>query len=201
MWQAKGYKVSVWRDPEKPILADICHTAPYPGHSMACNEMVRLALAVDPEAQWVVVPGDDIDPDPKHDPEDIVRECTEHFGGTFGVMQPTGDRWLNAGIEHICGSPWIGREFCEKINRGRGPFWPEYFHMWNDSEMQEVSKRLKILWQRPDLVHLHRHWMRETPGNPPAFLERANSRENWDAMREIFMRRKERGFPGHEPLP
>ena len=79
---------------------------------------------------------------------------------TFGIMQPTGDRWgadepwakalfpdAPAYIDRICGSPWIGREFARRMNEGAGPFHPAYRHMFADEELQCVAKRLGVLWQ------------------------------------------------------
>jgi hypothetical protein len=78
-------------------------------------------MARDSEAQWFVSGGDDYFPDPTKRAEDIAQECAAHFAAdfnesakdcqgwtsedrmriheyralseTFGVMQPTGDRW------------------------------------------------------------------------------------------------------------
>lgn len=110
-------------------------------------------------------------------------------------------------IDRTCGSPWMGRSFCERINQGKGPLWPEYFHMGVDRELQEVATRLGILWQRPDLIHYHAHWGRKLEGKPgptsasmPTFLAEANSLEQWNKYEEIFNARKAAGFPGSEPL-
>jgi hypothetical protein len=84
----------------------------------------------------------------------IAKECTAHFGGTFGVMQPTGDRWANGSIDRICGSPWLGREFCTRMYHGKGPMYGGYLHMFGDEELQHVATRLGVLWQRRDLTHL-----------------------------------------------
>ena len=81
-------------------------------------------------------------------PHDICRSMP---GVTFGVMQATGDRYgeqptLPADhplrgpyITRVCGSPWMGREFCLRVNQGRGPLWPEYTHMFVDEELQAVA--------------------------------------------------------------
>ena len=130
---------------------------------------------------------------------------------TFGVMQPTGDRDFGDAqgpyIDRVAGSPWLGREFCKRINQGRGPFWPEYFHMGCDEELQAVATRLGVFWQRPDLTHHHQHWGRPKPGermghakDMPAFLARANSGEEWDKYKKLFAARQAAGFPGSEPL-
>ena len=229
LWIKAGYRVALWRDPgAQPINADLIITAPYPGHSVSNNKLIKLVLDSDSTCNWCVSAGDDVEPDACHPPAEIAEQCEGYFARrnerkyefnpcTFGVMQPTGDRWLEdhyraqfpdepAHIDRICGSPWLGREFCQRINQGCGPWWPEYFHMFNDEEMQAVAKRLGILWQRRDLIHLHRHWARHIDGSMaavpemPEFLAHANSPANWNAMKAIFDARKAAGFPGSEPL-
>jgi hypothetical protein len=129
---------------------------------------------------------------------------------TFGVMQPTGHRWGDkdgAYIDRVAGSPWMGREWCLRVNQGNGPLWPEYYHMGVDQELQEVAIKLGVFWQRPDLIHLHQHWGLPKPGermgqqsNMPDFLKKANSLEHWNTYKKLFHDRKANGFPGHEPL-
>jgi hypothetical protein len=132
---------------------------------------------------------------------------------TFGCMQPTADRWgdhhygKGAYIDRVAGSPWLGREFCLRVNQGNGPLWPEYFHMFADQELQAVATRLGVFWQRPDLTHMHKHWGRAREGERmaprsrmPQFLERANSAEEWEKGKRLFADRQAAGFPGSEPL-
>lgn len=129
---------------------------------------------------------------------------------TFGVMQPTGDRWgdkQGAYIDRVAGSPWIGREFAKRMYQGNGPYHHEYTHMGVDEELQAVATKLGVFWQRPDLIHEHRHWGKPRPGEAmgqrsrmPEFLERANSQEEWNRYKRIFTERQAAGFPGHEPL-
>jgi hypothetical protein len=121
-------------------------------------------------------------------------------------MQPTGDRWGDAQgayIDRVAGSPWIGRTFWERTYGGKGPFWPEYFHMGADEEVQEVAMHLGVFWQRPDLAHHHQHWGRPKPGermghssNRPVFLDRANSAEEWNRYKQLIAARKSQGWPG-----
>ena len=231
-WRERGYKLALMRDPTAlrdcdivmgldrlPMATphgcarfmrfqralstlDVVHVCVYPGYSLAVNQLVRDIMGRDPLAEWLVTGGDDVSPDPNHSAEKIAKECSVHFAGTFGVMQPTGDykRWPNSDIREICGSPWMGREFCRRINQGHGPMWPEYFHMFNDEELQLVALKYRCFWQRPDLIHHHEHWQRQPGRAEPAHLKRANSRENWDAMKAIFERRKAAGFPESEPI-
>ncbi len=169
----------------------------------------------EPDSEWIVTGGDDVEPDPDHLPEQIATQCWNHFYipddstisglsgvGTYGVMQPTGDPWedsMGRVIERIAGSPWMGREFCLRANRGKGPLWPEYTHCFVDEELQCVAQKLGIFWQRPDLVQIHNNWQRDARGMPE-FLREANSEEHWRKYSTLFKSRKEAGFPGHDPL-
>ncbi len=229
-WKARGYKVAVWRDESAERgVCDMIRRGPYPGYAVAVNTLVRNVLAEDSDCEWIVTGGDDVLPDPHHSPEEIARECSDHFeinsgkclhiaGGlyhsqieghhpeaTFGVMQPTGDNWgdrQGSYVDRVCGSPWLGREFCLRINQGKGPLWPEYWHMGSDEELQAVSTNLGVLWQRPDLTHYHRHWgrTRKQASDMPEFLKRANSGTEWAAYKKLFAERQAAGFPGSEPL-
>jgi hypothetical protein len=139
----------------------------------------------------------------------------EPIRATWGVMQPTGDRWgendaaswagkpKSAIIERICGSPWMGREFCRRINRGGGPLWQQYWHMFADEELHDVTEAMGILWQRRDLTHLHNHWARPRllRSDMPAWAAEINSTTEWDRSKKLFEIRKDGGFPGHEPIP
>lgn len=207
----------------------------YPGYALAVNSLIKEVLKRDPGAQWFIAAGDDTLPDPNHTPEEIARQCSRHFGethqqfrmehvvsniplpkqpsvrmpwSTFGVMQPTGDRFAGGSIDRIAGSPWIGREFAERMYGGNGPYWHEYRHMWVDEEIMCVAQKLGVFWQRPDLIHKHNHFMRESDAiNSPAVrkpipphLVEANSSQHWEHYGAIFRRRKAQNFPGHEPL-
>lgn len=220
LWRERGYRTALLRDPgAPPISADLVLVAEYPGYYAAVNRLVKMVLESDPTCNWCVAGGDDVEPDPDHAPEEIADDCSRHFSdplylshyceaaATFGVMQPTGDRWLEdhyrrqfpdepAHIDRICGSPWLGREFCTRVYGGRGPFWPEFWHMFGDEHLQAVAKRLGILWQRRDLIHLHRHWarLRSRADDMPEFLKRANSPEEWQRGQELFNRLKAGGF-------
>lgn len=212
-WAAKGYRIAVFRDSGEPFPR--CATfgdtmRPYPGYARAVNELALGILELDPDAEWIVTGGDDVWPDERWRAIDIGEECTRNFRGTFGVMQPTGDRWGadqaqpnfagSAYIDRVCGSPWMGREFCERINGGQGPLWPEYTHMFVDEELQNVAQSLGILWQRPDLTQRHEHWARGAQRTVPEFLREVNTREHWNQYKALFEDRKANGFPGHQAL-
>ena len=98
------------------VLAAICHG----GWMLCCTDALRGKRAtsfmairhdmINAGADWVVTGGDDMWPEKGQAPETIAEECREHFGGTWGVMQPTGDRWMveedgTAASERICEFP------------------------------------------------------------------------------------------------
>lgn len=244
LWRERGYKIALWLDRFNGIATDPyydrAHAGPYPGYAAAVNHLVGWILSHDPQAEWIVTGGDDVSPDPNHTPEEIAKQCSLYFAydhgmtrgndqydtllvdnpvaaATFGVMQPTGDRWgenepwarvqypnAPAYIDRICGSPWMGREFCRRMYSGKGPLFEGYRHMRVDEELQEVAKKLGVLWQRRDLIHYHDQWMRDCEGDPaktPVFLREVSRQEHWDESTKMFEGRKVLGFPGHEPIP
>ncbi len=221
-WRAQGYKIALWRDTERVDAADLCVVAPYPGYSQAANALIKLVLDSDAECDWCVCCGDDTNPDPNKSAHEIAMECGFHFGAvhgcvegdfllqsTFGVVQPTGDRWGDdafsrarwpdapAMIDRICGSPWIGREFATRINGGAGPWWPEYQHNWADEEMQNVALSLGVLWQRRDLTHYHDHARRK---GGPWQAHQKHFDADYTRMKPLFEKRKAAGFPGSDPV-
>ena len=127
---------------------------------------------------------------------------------TYGCMQPTGDRFAGGSIDRIAGSPWMGREWCLRANKGQGPLHPDFWHMFVDEFLQESAKSQGVFWQRPDLVHLHRHYQRESDAlnakavaKPiPPHLVRANSQQHWNESKAIFTRHKADGFRAGLPL-
>lgn len=213
------------------VGADMVFFGEYPGYASAVNQLIKMLLgSINAHAapQWFVAAADDIEPDPNKTADEIAWQCSQHFGcmvdetgdgeyailrgSTFGVMQPTGDRWgaeeawarkmfphAPAYIDRICGSAWIGREFIERTYGGKGPFFPGYSHMFADEELQNVAQSLGVLWQRPDLTHKHNHWGRKqgaTRADIPPFLVEANSPEHWNKAKALFNERKMAGWPG-----
>ena len=161
-WQAKGYGIALWRDSlEDPPIANLVLTGKYPGYAGAVNALAAEVLKHDRECDWIIDGGDDTLPDMRA-PHMIADECELHFGGTFGVMQPTGDRFAGGSIDRIAGSAWMGRNWCKRANGGKGPLWPEFTHMFVDDCLQQTAIRCGAFWQRPDLVHLHHHFLRES---------------------------------------
>lgn len=224
-WTDRGYLIALHRDgPDDTnrLKYHLCMSSPYPGYALAVNRLIQQVMRCDLHADWFVTGGDDVDPDPTKTADEIASECTDSFCSritglhdhrmdTFGVMQPTGDRWgdrQGAYIDRVAGSPWIGREFARRAYGGNGPYWPEYTHMGVDEELQAVATKLGVFWQRPDLIHMHDHWGRPRPGEligqrsrMPAFLEEANSPAEWRRYKELFAARAAAGFPGSEVIP
>lgn len=208
-WRAQGYHVAVWRDEgDEHVNADMQLSGQYEGYAATVNTLCRFILTHDTDAEWIVTGGDDMFPDQNKRADEIADELTEHFGGTFGVMQPTGDRWGEQHPPHdgtaysdrVCSSPWMGRDFCARMYGGQGPMHEGYHHMGVDEELQHVAIKLNVFLQRRDLIHLHEHWGRKPGGRPPEFLKEANSPEHWNNYKTMFANRKALGFPGHEPI-
>lgn len=199
----------------------------YRGYAAAMNFLIAHVLLVDPGCNWIVAGADDTWPDPDHNPAVIAKECSIYFAeysihrrglilpgdpdqdwrrmSTFGVMQPTGDRDFGdaAGpyVDRVASSPWIGREFARRVNKGRGVFCEEYFHMGCDEHLQEVAIKLGVFWQWPQITHMHMHWGRPLPGEKmghrdrmPKFLERANDPDEWQKYKAILERQRAAGF-------
>ncbi len=231
LWRKMGYKVAVLRQGE-PIDCEVqIPTGEYRGWAPSVNLLAKWVVEHDQHAEWIVTGGDDYEPDMSKDADDIAFECWEHFGvlsqicggtpydTTWGVMQPTGDRWgdtpqsraqygenRGAYIDRIAGSPWFGREWVKRAYGGNGPMWGEYFHMYGDEELKEVAEKLGVYWPRRDLIQLHKHWGRKPDSAPasrsdiPEFLHQVNTTHHWHESKKIFDTRKAAGWPGSEPL-
>ena len=226
----------------------------YPGYAAAINQLVAMVMGEDAGVDWFVIGGDDVHPDPNHSAEEIAAQCCEYFmfhnaesselgdapelgdalqrtmdgetAQTFGVMQPTGDRWgespnhrypamRSAYIDRVAGSAWLGREFCKRVIGGRGPLWsgnPDaenpidrqgYKHMFVDEELRAVAVKLGIYWERRDLTHYHAHAGRVpnyTSAMIPPHLRKWNSATHWREAQALYSSRRDRGFPGSEPI-
>lgn len=224
-----GTPLACWKFPDNSlhqIVADSVHMAPYKGYAAAVNELIKHAMRIDPAAEWFIAAGDDTLPDPSKTAEEIAGDLRAHFWNqyeccyppnrTFGVMQPTGDRWhegvggfANAPIDRVAGSAWYGREYCRRMYGGAGPLYPGYRHMFVDEEAQEVATKMGVFWQRRELTQRHNHWGRgETdqtviemkPGTIPPHLEQWNTTKHWQESKAFFLSRKAAGFPGHAPI-
>lgn len=201
-WRARGYLVGVWVEeklalpPREEFAPDILVVAPsYPGYWQAANHLIKLA---DRAGAEIVIPiGDDMDPDPKQDAQEIARRFRDRFPDGFGVMQPTGDDL--DGTERICGSPWLGFGWVRRAYGGTCALWPEYFHFFGDEELFNVAQHLGVLEQWKDVTQHHYHWVggrAEMTG-----YQKDNSDRWWGHDKEIFLRRRAAGFPCSTPLP
>lgn len=227
LWRERGYKIALYCDAVEKKTCDLLvhRDLGYPGYAIATNWLIQQVSIKDSNAEWFVIGGDDVEPDLNHSAEEIARQCSEYFVRlnldfnrseeeqplesvrTFGVMQPTGDRFADGSIDHICGSAWIGREFARRTYQGKGPLWPEYTRFFMDEELQHVAIKLGVLWQRRDLIHLHNWYGRADrsltsstkAAKPPDFL--AHQEARWGPEKAIFEARKSQGFPGSELLP
>lgn len=219
-WKDLGYKIAILRQGE-PIASHLVDlqipTEHYMGWPTSTNLLCKSVLAEDPMMRWSVAGGDDYWPTDRPAPN-IGFECFEYFDGTYGVMQPTGDRWgdnessratfgQNRGaiIDRVAGSPWMGREWCERAYQGNGPMFDGYHHIYADEELQAVAEQQGVFWQRPDLTQYHDHPSRKEGG--PGYMAYLQghlaplySPDAWHAARALFEDRKFKGFPGSEPL-
>jgi hypothetical protein len=198
-WRERGYRLAIWRDHPASVSCDMELRGAYPGYYAAIDAICREILERFPQTHWIVTGGDDTDPDPAKPPAEIASECEEHFRGTLGVMQPTGDRWGERGeipyAERVAGSPWMGAEWCRRAYRGRGPMHDSYRHFYGDEEVQCVALRLGLFWQRQDVTHYHDHYGRNR-GAVPSFHR--NARSLFVSDGDLFRARKAAGFPCHE---
>ena len=243
MWRRQGYKIALLRQGEEIPVDLSVPTGEYLGWARSVNILAKKILEMDPTAAFIVTGGDDYCPDMSHDAVEIGKQCTSHFWnnyectyppnrpkwglhdyysgntaaiGTFGIMQPTGDRWGDSAasrqvfgedrgalLDRICGSPWMGRTWCERAYGGNGPLCAEYWHLHADEELHEVATKLGVLWQRSDLIQHHDHPLRKDGASQadwPEFLKPINTPESWNRHQQLFNARKRAGFPGHEPL-
>lgn len=178
----------------------------YAGWSMSNNIITKEILRQYPECDWVAYISDDTTVDPNWHADHIALQLEAHFGGTYGICQPTGCRWGDGHIDRIAGSPIIGREWCERAHGGLGPFFPPLLHMFADEALTWAAEREGVYLRRPDLTHDHRHFKRvgeeaDHSIPPPKHLEWCNTREHWDSMQAIFEQFKVDYDSKWRPLP
>jgi len=195
-WREMGYKIAVLQNQERgDIPADRCVWADdYPGWAESVNILCR--DIVPKSADIVVSGGDDMLPDPERDAGRLATEYFERFPDGFGVMQPAGDGYMWA--KHYCGSPWFARPFFSRMYGGRGPMHGGYRHNWADYELYWVARGMGVLWMREDAEQRHEHFTREGE-DPPAWWQ-ANVSAADEKDCSLFLARKYRHFPGHEPV-
>lgn len=134
-WKERGYKIALWRDDQNfpdGIVNIIRSEREYPGYAVAVNRLIEQVIANNDDAEWFICGGDDVLPDPDHSAEEIAIQCREHFFAesspqtdarfamTFGVMQPTGDRWGIDPNAHVFVSQTPGCDACVCQVCGRG---------------------------------------------------------------------------------
>jgi len=193
-WNHSGYKVAVLVDAgaPHPMLPDlVIEGGEWNGYPTAMNQLCHTV-----PGKVVVCAGDDIHPPAELPLAEIYSQFMERFPDTFGVMQPTGDRF--GLIDDCCPSPWLGRALIAEAYGGAGPFWEEYFHYFCDGELKLIAEMQNALWQRPDLSQYHDHWQREN-GKRPAHLMEALGKHK--EHRKLFDKRKRSNFPNHERQP
>lgn len=221
-WRGMGYKIALLRQGSAVEADLLIPTGEYLGWARSTNILAREVLRRDPDCAFVVGGGDDYVPDFGTTAGSIAVQCgkrfmnihadaQDDFTSTYGVMQPTGDRWgdspsarmtygedRGAILDRVAGSPWMGREFCERAYLGNGPMWDGYHHMFADEELCAVAEAQGVYWRRPDLTQYHEHYSR-IPGMEPSAGE-IYSREEWGFSSQMFNDRKWKGFPGSEPI-
>jgi len=202
LWTDAGYRVAVLRNEDAPICqhtacgATYCeHRAQYPGFPASINYLANCIFAVDGAATCFVCGSDDILPCKTRSATALEGDFLEHFGGTLGVMHL---------CEHKIGrwqdnlfSAWVGREYHQRVNGGRGYVWPEYYHLYTDTEAYYVATRLGLLWRRHEHGETYAHHSITGRDTLPAH-KRRTILAMMHADRELFERRREAGFPGHE---
>ncbi len=221
IWRERGYKVAALRQGDLIDCELLIPTGEYRGWANSVNILAKWVVANDPTAEWIVTGGDDYEPDMSREPWSIAVDCDFHFKqiiggeeiGTWGVMQPTGDRWgdsiatrkqygenRGAYLDRIAGSPWMGREWVKRAFGGRGPMWPDFFHMYADEHLKECAEKLGVYWARRDIIQMHRHWGRiagEEFGDIkdcPDFLHQVNTPQHWHESQALFNKLKSGGF-------
>jgi len=201
-WREKGYKIACIV-PDRlandyASLTDLLVLESIFGGYQGWPKSVNYLCNLLKDKDIVVACGDDMFPDPNYEAHQLHLQFTRHFGGTLGVMQPYGDKFGSMACdtcEQICGSAWLGKEFRNRVNRGKGPLWEEYWHMYADTELYQVALKHGNLWIRGDLSQYHAHRTREKqdfrPTIPGGDTQRA---------KKLYDRRKAEGFPESELL-
>ena len=201
-WREKGYKIACIV-PDRlandyASLTDLLVLESIFGGYQGWPKSVNYLCNLLKDKDIVVACGDDMFPDPNYEAHQLHLQFTRHFGGTLGVMHPYGDKFGSMACdtcEQICGSAWLGKEFRNRVNKGRGPLWEEYWHMYADTELYQVALKHGNLWIRGDLSQYHAHRTREKqdfrPTIPGGDTQRA---------KKLYDRRKAEGFPESELL-
>lgn len=198
VWQSLGFKVAVMLDDDEPhaAWADVCvHTGGrFPGYAKSTNRLIAECLKRG--ASHVIGGNDDMYPREGCDLKTLAACWHDRFGGsTLGVLQPTGDMY--GGMAWSAIVPVIGREYAERINGGRGVYWPEYFSLFSDTELHDVARKLGLYHTEPGITIYHDHYTRNGSDQLPAAKREAQQRES-SSDRVLYETRVATGFPGHD---
>lgn len=128
LWAKQGYRLALWRDTGDEIdCADLPTTdgpsviltsSHYPGYAAAVNAIVSEVIKRDPQGEWLVTGGDDVEPDANNTAEQIADSLNQHFASSWGVMQPTGDRWGDHRNTHtFTARPGPQKQMCSQCGR------------------------------------------------------------------------------------
>lgn len=192
-WMNMGYDTAclVYETPFPTNYIHLLLSSPYKGWPWAVNELCRMLANYD----WIITGGADIYPDPIKRADEIADECYAHFNGTLGVMQPSADKYGAIETSSAAVSPWLGREFRNRVNGGTGPMCELYGHYYADGELMHVAQRLGTFWWRNDLNQYHDHYGRKNEPLPE-HLKFWSARSGDD--RNVFETRIRKNFPGHQ---
>ena len=201
-WRELGYKIAVVcpdkYSNEYSSLVDLkvleSEIGGYKGWPNAVNHLSKQLTKYD----IIIAAGDDMHPDPNYKAHELRLQFVRHFGDTFGVMQPYGDKFGSMACEtceQICGSAWLGKEFRERIYEGKGPMWEGYWHMWADTELYQVATKYNCLWIRGDLSQFHEHRLRGSHNFVPSIPS-----GNKHIAEKLYRERKQNNFPNSNPL-
>jgi hypothetical protein len=201
-WRAKGYEVLIGIDQGAETSGLECRGAmlvalprPFQGYYRVINRLVSVAFQLG-KADVVTCIGDDMDP-----PEQGAHEHAERYFSVYrdgeGVMQCTGDPQGvdDSGLPaaaRICGSPTFGKGWNSCAHKSRGPFWSGYTSFFADEDLLNVSRKLWLLYQEPELSIFHRHW---SWGHRACAPHNERAQLNWEADKALFEERKQLGFP------
>jgi hypothetical protein len=202
IWKDLQYKIAIIC-PDKlksnyKGLVDILFTESETGGYKGWAKSVNFISNKLKNVNIIIAAGDDMYPDKNFTAYDLQNQFFEHFKGSFGVMQPYGDKYgsmARPNCEQICGSAWLGKDFRNKINKGKGPLWEEYWHMWADTELYQVAIKYNCLWIRHDLNQYHEHRRRGSHKFQPT-IPSGNTKKS----EIIYKDRKIKGFPGTDLL-
>lgn len=206
-WRERGWLIAVLVDNKQYLDAhhdayDGCAIIVVPGEYHGYPWAIKEILKQLPKFDTVCAAGDDMQPEPNFTANQMAERYWNRFPDGIGVYQPCGDMWMQdasgkPAAARICGSPIVSCEFTNRINGGKGLFWPEYAHWFSDEELCCVATKMGCLWHDYDTSHKHLHWHRTKQPRPPHMVKHE---QKWKADEDLFKRRKAEGFPGSEML-